>query len=76
MSLFNNFIMQGFVKKRVDKVKFFQKKLFYKRYIKIDYTIGVVYISDHVTDKDNTGAKTIKFSHFKSVKLFEPEIEQ
>lgn len=63
MSLFSNYIMQGYLKKRAEKVKFWQKKQYYRRYFKIDFTSAVLIISEHVSDGDEDDVKQLPFSH-------------
>jgi len=43
---FNNFIMEGFLRKRVQTGKIFFREMFPKRYFMIDFTKGMIDILD------------------------------
>ena len=73
MSLFTNYIMQGFLKKKADQIKFWQKKLYYKRYYKIDFTSAVLFISEQINEEDDKKIKQVPFSHIQ--KCYEPKPE-
>ena len=58
LSMFSNYIMQGYLKKRASNIKFWQKKLFYRRYFKIDFTSGHVSISEQVIEDEDRRNKS------------------
>jgi hypothetical protein len=49
--------MTGLLKKKVDKEKIFQKKLYPKRYFIIDYTRAVIQIKHKLDDKKEENTK-------------------
>ena len=58
--------MTGLLKKKVDKEKLFQKKLYPKRYFIIDYTRAMIQIKH---DLDETSLDKIKQIPFRDVKM-------
>ena len=61
---FSNFVMQGTLKKKVESVKFFQRKLFPKRYFEIHFPEAIIIIKH---DSDTTDIKKIKQFPFRDV---------
>ena len=57
--------MTGLLKKKVDKEKIFQKKLYPKRYFIIDYTRAVIQIKHKLDDKKEENTKQIPFRDVK-----------
>lgn len=60
-SEFKNFKMQGYLRKRVSEIKFFQKNLFPKRYHIIDFTKAQMIIQSKPLQTDLTKIKRIPF---------------
>ena len=63
------------MKKRVEEIKFWQKKIFYKRFYKIDFPNGMVYIAEYPpADPDDKGTKTIPFGHILEALVFSENV--
>jgi hypothetical protein len=73
-SSFTQFKMEGWMKKRVQEVKFFQKKLFPRRYFRIDFAQAKIQIQ-HKIGGDENKTQTLQFGDIKDVKTFDGEFE-
>ena len=54
---YQNKVMEGHLRKRVNTVKLFQKELYPKRYFFIDFQTGFIKITANEQAKDNSGGK-------------------
>ena len=68
--------MQGYLKKRVQEFKFWQKKLYYKRFMKIDFPNGLIYFSHLPNPTPNDKSfKKIPFGQVKEASTFTDQVE-
>ena len=52
--------MQGYMKKRAEKLKLFQTKEYFKRHFRINFIVGIIYVAkDHKSEEKE--AKEIPF---------------
>lgn len=72
-SEFKNFKMQGYMRKRVQEVKFFQKNLFPKRYHIIDFTKAQLVIQNKPDSTDASKIKRVPFRDIQAAYLPTPE---
>lgn len=63
-SEFRNYSMQGYLKKRVQKLKFWQKGEYNKRFFILDFTIANIQIK---TTKEETNKENIKKVPFRNI---------
>lgn len=68
-SEFKNFKMQGWLRKRVQEVKFFQRNLYPKRYHIIDFTKAQMLIQNSKTQTDPSKIKRVPFRDIQSAYL-------
>ena len=62
------------MKKKVEEIKFFQKKLYYKRFYKISFTNAILQISE-TANSDPLKTKVIPFREITSIKIWSEKNE-
>ena len=72
---FQNFVMKGWLRKRVNEVKFFQYESFPKRFFTCDFTKAILMIAHTETEKDKDKMKVIAYRDIIRVIPFSKEYE-
>ena len=75
-SEFRNFTMQGWLRKRVEKIGFFTVENYQKRYFRVDFTKANLTISHSKEETRGSNVKFVPFREVIKVATFSPTYER